>query len=72
MGISEVPADIKTGAFLADAQRCPRCGARMPWVAALTDPDSLRTYLTGVGLPAESPAIAPLRPPPQQAFDFGC
>ena len=43
----------------------------MPWVAALTDPDSIRTYVTGVGLPAEPPPIAPLRPPPQLELDGG-
>ncbi len=57
--------------FLADAEKCPHCGARMQWVAALTDPASIRIYLTGVGLPAEPPAIAPPRPPPQQELDFG-
>jgi hypothetical protein len=29
-----------------------RCGARRQCVAALTDPDSMRTCLTGVGLQA--------------------
>jgi len=43
----------------------------MQSVAALTDPDSIRTYLIGVGLPAEPPPIAPPRPPPQQELDFG-
>jgi hypothetical protein len=43
---------------------------RMKWVA-LTDPDSARTYLSGVGLPAEPPPIAPPRPPPQQHIEFG-
>ena len=57
--------------FLADPEKCPHCGARMQWVAALTDPDSIRTYLTGVGLPAEPPPIAPPRPPPQQELEFG-
>jgi hypothetical protein len=57
--------------FLADPEKCPHCGARMQWVAALTDPDSIRTYLTGVGLPAEPPPIAPPRPPPQQELAFG-
>ena len=28
------------------------------------------TYLTGVGLPAEPPTIAPPRPRPQQPIDF--
>jgi hypothetical protein len=57
--------------FLADAEKCPHCSARMQAVVALTDPDSIRTYLTGVGLSAEPPAIAPPRPPPQQELDFG-
>ena len=35
-----------------------------------TDPESIRTYLTGVDLPAEPPRIAPARPPPQQKIDF--
>jgi len=43
----------------------------MQWVAALTDPDSIRTCLTGVGLAAEPPPIAAPRPPPQQELDFG-
>ena len=37
---------------------------------ALTNPDSVRTYLTGVGLPAGAPVIAPARPPPQPEFEF--
>jgi hypothetical protein len=37
---------------------------------ALTDPDSIRTYLTGVGLPAQPPVIAPARPPPQPELEF--
>jgi hypothetical protein len=50
--------------FAVDALRCPRCGGRLRLIAALTDPDSSRTYLTGVGLPADPPASAPPRPPP--------
>ena len=30
----------------------------MRLIVALTDPDSIRTYLTGVGLPAKPPFIA--------------
>ncbi len=37
---------------------------------ALTDPDSIRTYLTGVGLPAQPPETAPARPPPQPELEF--
>jgi hypothetical protein len=63
-------ATLLARVFLADPEKCPHCGARMQCVAALTDPDSIRTYLTGVGLPAEPPPIAPPRPPPQQELDF--
>jgi hypothetical protein len=56
-------ASLLARVFLADAQKCPRCGARMQWVATLTDPASIRTYLTGVGLPAEPPTIARQAPP---------
>jgi len=34
----------------------------MRLIAALTDPDSIRTYLTGVGRPADPPVISPARP----------
>ena len=34
-------------------------------VAVLTDPDSITTCLTGVGIAPEPPAIAPARPLPQ-------
>jgi hypothetical protein len=47
-----------------EALRCPRCGGRWRLSAALTAPDSLRIYLTGVGLAADPPARAPPRPPP--------
>ena len=39
-------------------------------LAALTDADSIRAYLSGGGLPADPPAIAPARPPPQQEMEF--
>ena len=64
-------AQLLARVFLADAEKCPRCGARMRWVAALTDPASIRAYLTGVGLPTKPPAIAPPRPPPQRQLDDG-
>ena len=56
--------------FLVDPLICPRCGGRMKPVAALTDADSIRQYLTGVGLPADPPPIAPARPPPQQELEL--
>ena len=64
------PAVLLARVFQLDALACPRCGARMKLVAALTDADSIRDYLTGVGRPADPPAIAPARPPPQQGIEF--
>ena len=54
----------------AEVTVCPRCGGPLRMIAALTDPDSIRTYLTGVGLPADPPVISPARPPPQQELEF--
>ena len=55
--------------FAIDVRSCPRCGGPMQLIAALTDPDSIRTFLTGVGLTAEAPVIADARPPPQRQLD---
>ena len=63
-------ADNRAGVLSVDITVCPRCGGTMRLVAALTDPHSIRTYLTGVGLPADPPTISPARPPPQQQLDF--
>ena len=43
---------------------------RQKLIAALTNTDAIRTYLTGVGLPADPPVIAPARPPPQPELEF--
>jgi hypothetical protein len=56
--------------FDIDGTLCPNCGGSMRLIAALTDEMSIRHYLTGVGLPALPPPIAPARPPPQAAFEF--
>ena len=50
--------------FAIDVTVYPHGGGRMCFVAALTDPHATRTYLTGVGLPAEPPVIAPSEPLP--------
>jgi hypothetical protein len=42
----------------------------MRMIAALTDPASICSYLTGVGLPADAPVISSTRPPPQQELEF--
>ncbi|MEW6756191.1 MAG: IS91 family transposase, partial [Candidatus Latescibacterota bacterium] len=48
---------------------CPRCGGPLRLVAALTDPDAIRTYLDGVGLDSRPPPVAPARRPCQPEFD---
>ena len=63
-------AQLLARVFAVDITLCPRCGGRMQWIAAVTDPDSIRTYLTGVGLPADPPVMAPARPPPQPELEF--
>ena len=47
--------------FDIDGTLCPNCGGSMRLIAALTDESSIRHYLTGVGLPAVPPPIAPAR-----------
>ena len=50
--------------FAVDVTLCPACGGRLRLVAVLSDPGSIRSYLTGVGLAADPPAMAAARPPP--------
>jgi hypothetical protein len=49
---------------------CPACGGPLRLIAALTDPDSVRTYLDGVGLDSRPPPIAPARLAPHPQFGF--
>jgi len=63
-------AQLLARVFCLEVTVCPRCGGPMRRIAALTDPASIRTYLTGVGLPADPPVISPARPPPQPELEF--
>ena len=56
--------------FNVDVTVCPDCGGHMRILAFLTEPDSIRRYLDGIGLPSEPPSIAPARSPPQADFGF--
>ena len=56
--------------FAVDVTLCPSCGGRLRLVAVLSDPASIRRYLSGVGLAAEPPAMAAARPPPQRELDL--
>jgi hypothetical protein len=49
---------------------CAACGGPLRLIAALTDPDSVRIYLDGVGLDCRPPPIAPARLAPHPQFDF--
>ena len=50
--------------------RCPACGGPLRLIAALTDPDSIRTHLDGVGLDSRPPPIAPAGLFAAPAFDL--
>jgi hypothetical protein len=39
-------------------------------VAAITDADSIKRYLDGVGLSSELPVLNPARPPSQIEFEY--
>ena len=51
-------AALLARAFATNALRCPRCATPMDWVAALTDPASIRARLTG----SDCLPIRPLSP----------
>jgi len=46
--------------FALDVTVCPACGGRLRLIAVLTDPASVRRYLSGVGLPSQPPPPRPL------------
>ena len=48
----------------------PACGGRLHLTAALTDPASVRRYLSGVGLRSQRLPLTSPRPPPQAEWDF--
>ena len=56
--------------FALDVTICPACGGRLHLTAALTDPASVRRYLSGVGLPSQRPPLKLQRPSPQAEWDF--
>ena len=58
-------AELLRRVYLIDVLTCPTCRGRRTLLAAIHDPDSIRRILHHLGLPAEPPAVAPARPPPQ-------
>ena len=58
-------AELLRRVYLIDVLTCPSCRGRRTLLAAIHDQDSIRRILHHLGLPAEPPAVAPARPPPQ-------
>ena len=56
--------------FAVDVMLCWGCGGRLRLVEVLSDPASIYSYLSGVGLAADPPAMAAVRPPPQRELDL--
>ena len=67
---SRVPAAEGAFPFAIVVTLYPACGGGQRLVTVLTDPDTICTYLTGVGLAAEPSAIAAARPSPQRALEL--
>ena len=63
-------AELLRRVFAIDVLTCPSCGSRRRLIALITDPPVLRKILRHLGLPAEPPALAPPRSPPQMAFGY--
>ena len=51
-------AELLKRTFQVDVLNCHRCGGRMKLVALVKAPDSVRRFLSGVGLPTGPPATA--------------
>jgi hypothetical protein len=58
--------------YSVDVLACPApgCGGRMRVLSEITSPPVIRRILEHLGLPAEVPAFAPARGPPQVDLDF--
>jgi len=56
--------------FKKDLEACPHCGGRRVLIAFITDPPVVLRILTHIGLPTESPGMAPARAPPQLDLGF--
>ena len=57
-------AELLQRCFGIDVLSCPACGGRMRLVALVTDPNSTRRFLRGIGEKAEPPVREPARGPP--------
>jgi hypothetical protein len=63
-------AELMARAFDIDVLVCPRCSGPMRLVATIMERDVIRAILGSMGLPADSPPLAPAKPSPQTDFEF--
>ncbi|MFQ5668804.1 MAG: transposase [Candidatus Binatia bacterium] len=68
-------AELLRRVFAVDALECDACGGRREIIAFLTDLPVVRKILAHLGLPTDSPIVAPARAPPgamrsQMLFDY--
>jgi hypothetical protein len=57
-------------AFEMDVLECPNCSGPMRLVATIMERDAIRAILGSMGLPADSPPLAPAKPSSQTDFEF--
>ena len=57
-------AELMKRTFSLDVLACPSCGGRLRLLALVTDPNSTRRLLRGLGEPTEAPARQPARGTP--------
>ncbi len=63
-GARRLWAELLARTFAIDVLPCPRCSGRRKLVATVTDPESVRAYLRGIGEPCDVPERSPSRGPP--------
>jgi len=51
--------------FAADVLKCPKCGSRRRWIAAITERKGIERILEHLGLESALPRPAPARASPQ-------
>jgi hypothetical protein len=62
-------ADLLQRVFQVDALCCPRCGARMRVLSAITDPDVARRILGCLKMPSRAPPLATSKSRTEERFD---
>ena len=63
-------AELMARAFEMDVLECPNCSGPMRLVATIMERDIIRAILRSMGLPADSPPLAPAKPSSQTDFEF--